>query len=138
MRSGLIHLRSGKWDWRAERASLGTKVVFRLWGSNEEEMVTWLPGDEVTEAIAEEAGRDPLHRTWVDSVGLVWQISLEQVKPWRVGADSLASEEESGSVALVFARGWSKRAALVPGETRLGDLTRGELARMFEEAVTWK
>lgn len=130
-------LRSGRWDWRMESAALGSKVVYRRWGSTEEEMVTWIPGYEITDALAEEAGRDPLHRTWMDAVGLAWQLTIEPLNPWRAARESLAPAAEGDSVALVFARGWHKRAAAVPKDTHLGELTQGELARLFEGAGSW-
>lgn len=138
MRSGVIELRSGRWGWTLEDAALGSKLVFRRWRASEEEMVTWIPEKDISEKGAAEAARDPLHRTWSDAVGLLWQVTLEPVKPWRSDVDALAPGEEAGSATLVFARGWHKRAALVPKETRLGDLTAGEMSRFFEEAGSWR
>lgn len=137
MRSGVIELRSGQWVWTLEIAALGSKLVFRRWKDSEEEMVTWVPGKDITAEGAEEAARDPLHRTWKDSVGLLWQVSVEAVKPWRMVVGSVPPGEEGESLALVFARGWHKRAALVPKDIHLGELTTGELARYFEAAGPW-
>lgn len=138
MRSGMIELRSGRWDWTLETAALGSKLVYRRWTSSEEEMVTWIPGRDINDEGALEAGRDPLHRSWRDSVGLVWQVSVEEAKPWRMQMGSISRGAEAQSAALVFARGWHKRAALVPRDIHLGELTQGELARFFEQAGSWK
>src|SRR5688500_31634 len=102
MRAGTIQLRSGKWEWQLQETAIGSKVVFRLGQRADNEMVAWAPERDLTAEGAATVALDPLHRVWVDEVGMEWTITLEPVRPWRMPGADIAPSDDPETSAMVF------------------------------------
>lgn len=129
-RSGTVTLRSGRWDWNAEERNRGLFVVFWHRGSVSDEMRTWVEGSEVTDDIARDLALDPPMRRWKDTWGRVWELTLENAV-----ADRNAPPDKRRVLQVRFKSGFADHRIVVPGTTRLGDLTRDELAKLLDQAV---
>lgn len=82
--------------------------------------------------------RDPVTRTWSDSIGLQWSISVE-----RMSARDQSRYVGPGDVSelrwLLFQRSGVPRQALITADTHLGELTRAELQELSDgSTLRWR
>jgi hypothetical protein len=126
-----VTLRSGRWDWTAEERNRGLFVVYWHRGHVSDEMRTWVEGVEITDSVAHDLALDPPLRRWKDGWGRLWELTVENA----VAAKDAAAGEER-VLQVRFKSGFADLRAVVPGSTRLGDLTRDELSKLLDEAVS--
>lgn len=123
---GTVVLRSGIWRWELHPAPNGTSVDYRHLRRHRDELHSWVadPATLTQESLTALA-RDPVTRTWVDVVGLRWELSIEKKR---------SLQGESDSAWLIFERGTSQWAVSVSSALHLGELTHGELQQLLELA----
>lgn len=92
-------------------------------------MAAWVDAATLSAAIVRQAALDPVVRRWTDGWGREWQVTLEMTRR------SSARAEDGLSLYLRFiGYGGEQYHADVPASTRLGELTRSDLARLLKDA----
>lgn len=135
-RSGVVQLRSGRWEWSLREASQGSTVVFRHWDRGGEELRNWVPTRELTGEDACEAARDAAIRSWVDAYGVRWRVTLEPAWAWSHSQDATVPGEGGEEMWLVYSAPGRKVRVPVRGDTRLGELTGDVLSRLLNSPVS--
>lgn len=137
MRTGILELPSGRWRWtvhpRHGRVS-GASVHFEnlsRWG---EEMRTWAFSEGPTEEEIRELAREPVVRTWIDTLGNRWEVTTELSSGRSAGAAPAAGGGPR-PVWLTFKKAMVKRVVPVADGFRLGEAEPGELGRLLESAA---
>lgn len=129
MQDGKIQLPSGVWDWRLRPQQSGATVTFRHRDRQQDEMRTWSQDLELSSDRVRELALEPVERLWLDPDGLLWSIQVELPSDW-----ARASEEKAGGLRLVFSCGSLRKKAMVPRDTKLGELSHFELTRLLNSA----
>lgn len=126
-RQGSVQLRSGRWSWLIREQVTGASVVFHHRDRPLDELRTWIPESELSVARATELALDPVERIWQDGDGILWTIRTEFPADWARDAG-----DGSRMIRLAFTYHGLRKAFPVSADTRLGDLTHSELARLFD------
>ena len=92
-------------------------------------MRTWTPDDDLTEDRVRELAMEPVERLWLDPDGLLWSIRIELPLDW---ARATQMDKEQ-ALRLVFSCGSLKRTVPVSLDTKLGELSHFDLAKLLNE-----
>lgn len=133
MRSGSLELASGRWDWTVVSQWTGSTLIFQHRDRISDEMRSWTPDTEVTDAQVRSLAVDAIERTWVDVDGFKWRLSIELPRRWQVEGDGCNPDIEIGSW-LVFKRGGVRKMTPLTSEQHLGELSHADLAALLEQA----
>jgi hypothetical protein len=126
IQTGRVELLSGTWHWRAYRKRRGSTIVFHHRDRPWDWMRGWCEGEWLNSAELGDIAAEPLQRAWEDADGLVWNVTMEM--PVTGGG------QMDRDVILIFTRPAKEYRVGVEGAMRLGELTHGELARLFQVA----
>lgn len=126
MQDGKVQLSSGTWDWKARPQQTGATVTFQHRDRQQDEMRTWSPDLDLSQERVRELALEPVERLWLDPDGILWSIHVGLPSDWARRDD--AKEQ---SLRLVFSCGSLRKVVPVPVETKLGELSHFELAKML-------
>lgn len=125
---GSLELPSGRWNWTAEERQGGWFMTFRHATAVLDEMGSWVDAGSLSDAVIRQAALDPVTRRWQDGWGREWEVTVE------MGRRSSAGAQHDLYLYLRFSGRGEQYHADVPAGTRLGNLTRGDLARLLKAA----
>ena len=126
LRSGSVALPSGRWNWTAEPRQGGWFLIFRDSKDADGDMRTWIQAAVLSGDVVRGAALDPLTRRWSDGWGRRWEITIELGSRYSTGGER--------ETYLRFSRMGERYHADIPADLRLGELTRGDLARLLKVA----
>lgn len=89
-------------------------------------MRTWSPDLDLSQERVHQLALEPVERLWLDPDGLLWSIRVGLPSDW-----ARRDDQKERILHLVFSCGSLQKVIPVPAETKLGELSHFDLAKML-------